>query len=384
LKIAKKKAESEGISHGTNATGQWWMVDPSALRLFDLQSPPPENELLEDGLALLRTMDAELKQLESLVKRRGHTNDPTEEISSSVKRLEVDMKELSDLIKVLIPPSSRGQHRRHYEILQQWFQSVTQKQGERLKETLKVRGAVLAEQAQRRKMFQTSSAQSKTASRSAAYSNPLFTIKAPSPPANTNGRSNGTLSAPAPPTPLANRPITTPATRQGATSTSYYNYYSSSTRTGQYGAVGSTTAYGGGLAKNAGYYSGHDNSTGMRQRRHAASQDQGTQHQQNEQAQMLIRQQERQTQRRLQEARQTESSLAELGTLFSKMSSLITQQSEVIDKVEDDVEAALFDVTAGQQEITTLYSIKKGNRALILKVFGLLIFFIIFMRLYRN
>jgi uncharacterized protein with ParB-like and HNH nuclease domain len=48
------------------------------------------------------------------------------------------------------------------------------------------------------------------------------------------------------------------------------------------------------------------------------------------------------------------------------------------------VEAALVDVAAGQQEITTLYSIKKGNRALIIKTFALLIFFIVFMRFYAK
>jgi syntaxin 5 len=97
-----------------------------------------------------------------------------------------------------------------------------------------------------------------------------------------------------------------------------------------------------------------------------------------------IRQQERQSQQRLAEARQAERSLATLGTVFGKMSTLLSQQAEVVDKVEDDVEAALVDVSAGQQEITILYSIKKGNRALIIKVFAILIFFIIFMRIYKK
>ena len=64
------------------------------------------------------------------------------------------------------------------------------------------------------------------------------------------------------------------------------------------------------------------------------------------------------------------------------MSTLISQQGEVVNKVEDDVEAALGNVGAGEQEIQTLYTIKRGNRGLILKVFGILIFLIIFMRFY--
>jgi syntaxin 5 len=100
------------------------------------------------------------------------------------------------------------------------------------------------------------------------------------------------------------------------------------------------------------------------------------------QVQLQEQQQRRDTRNRLQHARQAESTLAELGTLFGKMSSLISQQGEVLEKVEDDVEAALLDVSAGESEIQTLYTIKKGNRGLILKVFGILIFLIIFMRFY--
>jgi len=99
---------------------------------------------------------------------------------------------------------------------------------------------------------------------------------------------------------------------------------------------------------------------------------------------MQKRQQQRQTENRLQEAHEAEHKLAELGTMFSKMTSLITQQGEVLEKVEDDMEAGLSEVTAGQQEITTLYSLKKGNRGLIIKLFSLLIFLIIFMRFYKN
>lgn len=71
-------------------------------------------------------------------------------------------------------------------------------------------------------------------------------------------------------------------------------------------------------------------------------------------------------------------------TLILLLQTLISQQSETIDKVEDDLEAAFVDVSAGQDEITTLYSIKKGNRALIIKTFAMLIFLIIFMKFYAS
>lgn len=67
---------------------------------------------------------------------------------------------------------------------------------------------------------------------------------------------------------------------------------------------------------------------------------------------------------------------------FTKMSSLISQQGEVLERIEDDVEAAAGDIDAGHDELVKVYGMTKGNRGLILKVFGILIFLILFMKLY--
>ena len=90
----------------------------------------------------------------------------------------------------------------------------------------------------------------------------------------------------------------------------------------------------------------------------------------------------RETQSRMESARAAERSLAELGTMFTKMADLVSMQAETVTTIEDDVEAAQIDVHAGQEEIQKLYGITKGNRGLIIKVFGILIFFIVFMRFY--
>ena len=423
---------------------EWWVgLNPSHLRLYDpTQSTTVPDEVLEDGLALLRTMDTEIKHLEALVRRRGHTNDPTTEIAHSVQRLQTDASDLKELIQHSLIPKSvrRGQRQKHYQVLQQWFQSVADQQSHRLKEILKVRATVLAEQAKRRQDHfvgraagQASTSAARTASMSLPLSvnhnknnsyasvtpksssgNPLFhlspppttpTLVPPPPPAaatanqgnaQSNGGINGTVnhsynnSSNSNQIPTAGRnghhhPKAAMTTRRAPVATSAYGYYggvmtSSSTTGAGYGGggYGATTA------------AAH---TGMRQRKAIStlsSHPDGDDSQANStaaqdyQQQILLRQQERQTQQRLHEARQAERTLADLGSLFGKMSTLISQQSETIDKVEDDVESALLDVRAGHEEITTLYSIKKGNRGLILKVFGLLIFFIIFMRFYRK
>lgn len=69
---------------------------------------------------------------------------------------------------------------------------------------------------------------------------------------------------------------------------------------------------------------------------------------------------------------------------FFLLKTLLSAQSEQIDKIEDDIHAAAGDVEAGQNVIAEVYSLKKGNRPLILRVFGVLIFVIIFMRFYRG
>ena len=68
--------------------------------------------------------------------------------------------------------------------------------------------------------------------------------------------------------------------------------------------------------------------------------------------------------------------------MFTKMSTLISQQGEVLERIEDDVEAAGLDIDAGHDELVKVYGMTKGNRGLILKVFGILIFLIVFMKLY--
>ena len=100
------------------------------------------------------------------------------------------------------------------------------------------------------------------------------------------------------------------------------------------------------------------------------------------QQQIQLRRENRATKNRAAQARLAERSIAELGVMFTKMSSLIVQQGEVLERIEDDVEAAGFDIDAGHDELVKVYGMTKGNRGLILKVFGILIFLIIFMKLY--
>jgi len=394
LKIAQQQP-SEG----------WWSnMDPSHLTLHDGTATTTTNNpllagLFEDGCVLLRTMDASLETLQGLVRRRGHTNDPTPEIAVTTQQLEADMQELRTVITQLQSfPTKFGGLRKHLEWVSKWLQTVATQQSSRLKEILKVRGTVLADQAQRRKRFQTNT---KSKSEKAAIINISSSVS------TTNRASTLQVSS----TPLFTATTTTrkaPAQENNGSTPSYYRSNNAGTSHNYYGngstkttATSSSNGYGGsnnegyggvgygGYGGSSGGYGGYYNSapnTGMRQRKGGIQQHNSSMKSENEvdymQEQIELRRQERETQQRLNVAQEAEASLASLTTLFSKMSTLIVQQGETLEKLEDDVESAQVDITAGQAEIQALYSMKKGNRGLIIKTFAIIIFVVIFMRFY--
>lgn len=65
-----------------------------------------------------------------------------------------------------------------------------------------------------------------------------------------------------------------------------------------------------------------------------------------------------------------------MGKLFSKMSELVMAQGEVITRIEDDVEFGLQQTEEAHESMKYFQEITRGNRSLIFKIFGLLIFFI--------
>ena len=89
------------------------------------------------------------------------------------------------------------------------------------------------------------------------------------------------------------------------------------------------------------------------------------------------------TNTRLISAEAAERSLDQLTKVFSNMSTLILSQGEILTRIEDDVEMTLGEVDAGSEEISKLYIMTKSNRGLIMKLFGIMTFLIIFMKIYR-
>jgi len=382
---------------------------PPKLSLASLSGPPPASlGILDDGLTLLRAMEYGTKKLQGLVRRRGHTNDPTEEIGTIVKQLEQDFKELTSYCEQILKIRRRKQEKRHWELVVNWFQQVANHHSGQLQDCLKLRGEILADQAQKRKKLVERSAGSKNRTESSfkekeigaglatstpLFDNPLFTATPPNRNKNTPTK-RGDNGSHATQQRSASKRVQ-PVTSRGS-SANYYRGKNPAMNGASNGNAG--TAYGatygagyGGTSSGgyAGYGGGGYGGSGMRQRRGnnpppSAVPVQEQEEEEKIHSQIQIREKKRQTQQRLDEARQAESTLSEVAKLYGKMSTLITQQGETLEKIEDDVECALVDVSAGQEELTKLYSIKKGNRPLIIKTFLILNFLIIFMRGYRD
>lgn len=70
--------------------------------------------------------------------------------------------------------------------------------------------------------------------------------------------------------------------------------------------------------------------------------------------------------------------IGELAQMFSKMAVLVTAQEEMIQRIDDDVDQANLNLQQGQEHLLKFYQYVSSNRSLIIKVFLILIFFVIF------
>ena len=72
-----------------------------------------------------------------------------------------------------------------------------------------------------------------------------------------------------------------------------------------------------------------------------------------------------------------ESNIVELGTIFTKLAVMVSEHREMVQRVEDNVEEANSNLTMSMNVLTDTLTSLKTNRALMGKVFGVLVLFII-------
>lgn len=73
-----------------------------------------------------------------------------------------------------------------------------------------------------------------------------------------------------------------------------------------------------------------------------------------------------------------ESTIVELGGIFQQLAHMVKEQDEAIGRIDTNIQETEMNVEAGHREIMKYFQSITGNRALMFKVFGVLIFFFIF------
>ncbi|XP_028168902.1 syntaxin-5 [Ostrinia nubilalis] len=73
-----------------------------------------------------------------------------------------------------------------------------------------------------------------------------------------------------------------------------------------------------------------------------------------------------------------ESTIVELGGIFQQLAHMVKEQDEAIGRIDANIQEAEMNVEAGHREILKYFQSVTGNRALMFKIFGVLIFFFIF------
>ena len=71
-----------------------------------------------------------------------------------------------------------------------------------------------------------------------------------------------------------------------------------------------------------------------------------------------------------------ESTIGELGQLFSQLSSMVAMQGETVQRIDADVQDISDNVYGAQNELLKYYESIKSNRMLMFKVFGIIIIFV--------
>jgi syntaxin 5 len=73
-----------------------------------------------------------------------------------------------------------------------------------------------------------------------------------------------------------------------------------------------------------------------------------------------------------------ESTIAELGQIFTQLAQMVAEQRETVQRIDADVMDISSNVSGAQRELLKYYSSISSNRWLMLKIFGVLIVFVSF------
>ncbi len=97
------------------------------------------------------------------------------------------------------------------------------------------------------------------------------------------------------------------------------------------------------------------------------------------QMQLMDNQQNSYMQQRSTAIESIESTISELGQIFSQLAHMVAEQRETVQRIDDNVMDVVDNVGGAQRELLRYYASVSSNRWLMLKIFGVLIvFFLLF------
>jgi len=76
--------------------------------------------------------------------------------------------------------------------------------------------------------------------------------------------------------------------------------------------------------------------------------------------------------------KKVQAMIGDMGLMFQKMAVMVQQQEEMVKRVDQNLDDTSENISKGQQQLLQYFSSVSNNRSLILKVFGILIAFIVF------
>ena len=80
---------------------------------------------------------------------------------------------------------------------------------------------------------------------------------------------------------------------------------------------------------------------------------------------------------RVDDMEQIESTIIELGGIFSQLSCLVKEQEEMVERIDTNVEMAEVNIEGAHGQILKYFQSVTSNRWLMIKTFGVLIFFFV-------
>lgn len=336
-----------------------------------------------------------IDQLKKLVSRKGISNDPSMEISDVSRLFKGDMDalkvELTQLEAYVDGTSGRGgpspgsQRQKHCLCIVASLRQTAAQHTQAFQAALQQRNVVMKEQNERRKLY----SHTQPVNLRSQMASPLFTnFKAPvrsihqGAPQTLDVQRNGSIQS-------NNKSSLYPPPRNPIPMSTDYRAGSTDYRAGEGipphppprgpANMSSTGAHIGGDSlgdstfNNGPKSAGNTAPLGLR-RRGGAMEGPGV----SGNAAWQVQELQRNSTNRLDEARKAESLISELGSMFSKFSTLVAQQDELVMHIEDDVEMAHGLTSEGQQNLSNYYRIMSGNRGMIIKILLLLAFFVWF------